>query len=226
MSLSNAQRNRKGEHGSVIIMTAILALGLMLVVGLCIDASRIYMIRAERQNAADAAALTAARELNGGQGGIDDAVTQASAIVNTQDFKKAGVTVASIEFAANLNDNPYMNAATARVPATAATIRFVRVTTQASTTTILFALNALGATHTEGSQAVAGMSVALTGICDFFPGAVALSNLNPAVGTLMTLNFNQGTGNGITLADKDYAVLEVPQINGNGTGETAVLCAG
>jgi hypothetical protein len=42
----------------------------------------------------------------------------------------------------------------------------------------------------------------------------------------MTLHFVQGTGNSATLADKDYIILEVPDINGNGAPETAVLSAG
>ncbi len=80
---------RNGERGSVIIMTAISMVFLFLLVGLCIDVSRIYMVRAELQNAADAAALTAARELDAGTGGIDDAVTRANAILNTQGFRQS-----------------------------------------------------------------------------------------------------------------------------------------
>jgi len=225
MCSKDKETRLKGQRGSVMIMTAIFAVGLLMAVGLAIDISRIYMIRTERQNAADAAAVTAARELDGGSGGIDNAVTKASAVLNTQGFNKAGVTITSVEFAVNLNDNPYMDQATARTAANAPTIHYVRVTTAASTTPILFALQALGASRTEGSQATAGQSIDLTGICDFFPAAVALDS-EPAVGALLTLNFNQGTGNGITLANYDYAILEVPQINGNGTGETATLCAG
>src|SRR5712691_5955053 len=131
MSSISEQRDRlrSGERGSIMIMTAIFALLLLLMVGLCIDVSRIYMLRAELQNAADAAALTAARELNGGTTGIDDAVTQANAIVNTQGLRaKTGVAVATVEFAVNLDDNPYLSAATAKL--NAANIRFVKVTTQ------------------------------------------------------------------------------------------------
>ena len=54
---------RKGERGSVVIMTALSMLLLILMVGLCIDISRIYTARTELQNAADAAAVAAAREL-------------------------------------------------------------------------------------------------------------------------------------------------------------------
>ena len=240
MSLMTGKRSelRSGERGSIMIMTAIFALLLLLMVGLCLDVSRIYVVRAELQNAADAAALTAARELNGGDGGIDDAVNQATNVItNNQGLRaKTNVTIASVEFAANLNDNPYLSATDAKV--NPAGIRFVKVTTQSTSTPILFASSALGLTHAESREAVAGMSIGVTSICDFFPGAVALNDADndpatgfqgftpPTPGTLMTLNFNQGTGNGITLSNMDYAVLEVPQINGNGTGETAGLCAG
>ena len=216
---------RSSERGSVIIMTAISMLFLLLVVGLCIDVSRIYMVRAELQNAADAAALTAARQLNGGTTGIDLAVTRASQVVNTQGFGKIGVGIFSVKFSTTL-DGTYLNATDAKAPGIVGNIRFVEVTTNAATTSILFAFRALGTTHTESSQAVAGTSVGLNTICDFFPVAVALTDPNPAPNTVMTLNFVQGTGNSATLSNQDYIILEVPDINGNGAPETAVLSAG
>ena len=214
----------KAEHGSIIVMTAIFMSLLFLMVGLCIDVSRIYMMRTELQNAADAAALTAARELNSGTGGIDDAVLRAGEILNTRGFAKTGVTIASVEFAVNLDDDPYLSATAAK--ANAAKIRFVKVTTQSNSTSIIFTIGTLGTSHAESRLAVAGMSVGLDGICDFFPAAVALASPSPSPGTLMTLNFNQGTGNSATIADKDYIILEVPDIQGNGTVETAALAAG
>src|SRR5262245_61965295 len=103
MSLTCPQlkRQRSNERGSIILMTAIFMLILFLMLGLCIDVSRIYMIRAELQNAADAAALSAARELNSGDTGIDAAVTRAANIVNNQGFEKFGVTIATVEFSTN-----------------------------------------------------------------------------------------------------------------------------
>ena len=218
--------DRKGERGSVTIMTAVFALLLLLMVGLTIDVSRIYMVRAELQRAADTAALTAARELNGGTQGIDDAVTQATNVIaNDQGLRaKTAVAITTVEFAANLNDNPYMNAAAAR--SVASTIKFVKVTTASSTTSILFASSALGVSQTESKQAVAGMSVELAGICDFYPAAVGLLNPNPTPGTLMTLKFAQGSGNSAVINDMDYIVLDVPCITGNGDTETARLAAG
>jgi len=215
---------RKDERGSVIVMTTLFMSLLFLMVGLCIDISRIYMMRTELQNAADAAALTAARELNQGTGGIDDAVARATEIVNTRGFAKNNVTIASVQFAVNLNDDPYLSAADAKVTPT--TIRFVKVTTASDSTSIFFAIAALGTSHAETRTAVAGMSAGLSGICDFFPAAVALADPSPTPGTLMSLTFNQGTGNEAVLNDKEFIILEVPAINGNGTGETAQLTAG
>jgi Flp pilus assembly protein TadG len=240
-------QRRKGEHGNVMIMTAILAVGLVLAVGLCIDGARIYMTRAELQNAADAAALAAARELNGGTGGLTDAVAaaQASALqANKYGLNRTGgnapaVTISSVEFAPNLNGpwNPVGS-----IDATQAkTINYVRVTTLTANTRVLFGVKALGNNHTESRRAVAGYSAPINTICDFFPIAVALdpakniadgddptcvSNCYPQPNTPMTLRFVQGTGNSATLANKDYIILEVPDITGNGAPETAVLSAG
>lgn len=228
---SAVTKNKDNERGSVMIMTAILMFVIILAVGLCIDVARVYMIRTELQNAADAAALAAARELNSGAGGIQDAVTRATTIVNSYGFNDATVTIPTVEFAINLNGS-YVPAATAQ--ANPLNYRFVKVTTQSASTTMLFSARALGATHTESRSAVAGMSVGINTICDFFPIAVALNDSNPndvgftppAPNTTMTLNFTQGTGSSATLADKDYIILEVPDINGNGAPETAVLSAG
>ena len=237
MSLMNGQRDRlrSGERGSLMIMTAIFALLLLLMVGLCLDVSRIYLVRDELQNAADAAALNAARELNGGTSGIDNAVDKAlNVVINTQGLRaKTNVTIASIRFATEV-DGTYLDATGAKAVGTVEHIQYVRVTTQPAATNILFASSVLGASHTESRQAVAGMSIGLSSVCDFFPAAVALNDANPltpkfdppSAGTLMTLHFNQGSGNSAVIAEKDYIILEVPDINGNGTGETAVLTAG
>ena len=246
MASKIVQPDRRRERGSIMIMTAIFAVLLLLMVGMCLDISRLYLVRAELQNAADAAALTAARELNGGSGGIDDAIariTGGNSVANTQGLRaKTAVSIATISFAANLNgaytlaydsSNPAVNANAAK--AIASTIRFVRVTTQPTSTNILFASSVLGASQSQSREAVAGRSVGLSGTCDFFPAAVALNDADnnpgngyqlPAEGTLMTLSFNQGTGNEAVINDREYIILEVPDINGNGTGETAVLAAG
>lgn len=227
-------KDQKAERGSVMVMTAILMAGLVLAVALCIDVARLYMLRTELQNAADAAALSAARELSSGAGGIQDAVSRATVIVNNYGFNDAAVNIpsANVEFAINLN-GPYVSAATAE--ANPFNYRFVRVTTMDVATPMLFSARVWGAPNrNESKSAVAGMSVGINTICDFFPFAVALADSNttdvgftpPAPNTIMTLNFTQGNGNSMTLVDRDYVILEVPEISGNGAGETIRLSAG
>ena len=246
-SIPEQVKRRRGERGNVMIMTAILAVGLVLAVGLCIDGARIYMTRAELQNAADAAALAAARELNGGTSGLTDAVAaaQSSALeANKYGLNRTGgnapaVTISTVEFAPSLN-GPWDTAP--NIDETGAkTISYVRVTTLISVTPVLFGVKALGNDHSEARTATAGYSAPINTICDFFPIAVALdpannpadgddpnclSNCYPQPNTTMSLRFVQGTGNSATLLNHDYIILEVPDINGNGAPETAVLSAG
>ena len=243
--MSNAPSNRRtlaklhtDQRGSVMVMTAILMAALILAMGLCIDVARVYMIRTELQNAADAAALAAARELNSGAGGIQDAVTRATTIVNNYGFNDAAVNVSAgdVKFAINLYGT-YETSATAQLNPT--NYRFVQVTTQSTSTPMLFSARVLGANHVESRSAVAGMSLGLNTICDFFPFAVALNDSDPndtkngqpvftlpPANTTMTLNFVQGNGNSMTLKDKDYIIIEVPEISGNGAKETIRLAAG
>ena len=226
MSSDKEQRVERpsNERGSIMVMTAIFALLLLVMVGFALDVSRIYLVRAELQNAADAAALTAARELNGGTGGIDKSFNQATNVIaNNRGLQtKTNVTITSVEFAVSLNGT-YMNVSAAK--AVAANIKFVRVTTESTSSAILFAAHVLGTSHAESRQAVAGMSVPLAGLCDFYPAAVGLANPSPTPGP-MTLKFAQGSGSTATINDKDYIVLDVDCISGNGETETAKLAAG
>ena len=228
MSLNSSRyRDRRSEAGSIIIMTAIFMLGLFLMVGLCVDVSRIYMLRAEMQNAADAAALTAARELNAGTTGIDNAVARATGIVNTQGFARIGVTIASVTFSAAV-DGPYVDAGTAKGPTVVGTIKFVRVETQAASTPILFAINVLGTSQTESRNAVAGMSVGINGFCDYFPIAIAKTDptVSYPVNTPIVAKFKDNTGTTINLPDGFFVVLDTPWVTGNGAEETRDAVAG
>ena len=223
-------RRRKSERGSVTVMTAVLMVGLVLVIGLSIDVSRVYMVRSGLQNAADAAALAAARGLNSGTGGLTNAVTQANAIVNTYGLSQSGgtvpnVTISQIEFATSLSGPWYVGAA--NVPSgSVSSIKFVRVTTQVASVNMIFAVKALGTSHTEQARATAGMSVPLNTVCNFFPIAVALTNAHPANHAQMTFLFTDGSGSSVNVTDLHYVVLNVPDISGSGQPETANLAAG
>lgn len=247
MSLTIEQlKRRRSERGSVTVMTAVLMVGLVLALGLSIDVSRIYMVRTGLQNAADAAALAAARELNSGIGGLADAVIQAKAAaleankygINRTGAAGANVTIAKVEFSTSLADDAtwYDNTTANNVPAgVEASIKYVRVTTQAASVGIIFAVKALGDTHVEQRSAVAGMSAGLNTICNFFPIALALTPANwtalkaaaPGAPSQLTgLYTDNITGSSATVADHGYAVLQIPNINGTGNVETIDLAAG
>jgi Flp pilus assembly protein TadG len=109
---------RKGERGSVLAMTALSMFSLLLAAGLAIDISHFYTAKAELQNAADAAALAAASQLNSTSGGIQCAVTEATKALNNYDFKNiVTITSSDVTFAQNLNGS-YVGFATAMVGGT------------------------------------------------------------------------------------------------------------
>jgi len=168
--------------------------------------------------------------------GIDNAVARANNIINTQGFAKVGVSIATIEFATNLvtdvNTNvdttTWLTAAQAKQPATVGQIKFVRVTTQTTSTAILFGVAALGSSHVESRNAVAGMSVGINGFCDYYPIALAKAtpNVSYPVNTPLTIHFVDNTGQTINLPDGSYTILDTPWVSGNGANETRDAMAG
>jgi Flp pilus assembly protein TadG len=229
---------RAGERGSITVLTALMLVGLVLAVGLCIDVARIFMVRAELQNAADAAALSAARELNSGTTGINAAAAAATASAlsssNTYGLGKTSVTITNVEFARNLpvsGAESYTSKATfdgmsaAAQASFAATVRFVRVTTSTADVNILFAIGTLGSSRSETATATAGKSVELNNICNLFP--IAVAKTNPTVGfdpgTELLLNFRDGTGTTFDVVNQDFAVIAV---QGNGASDTRDAASG
>ena len=65
-------RRLKNRRGAVVVTVALLATGLMMAAAVAVDASRMHLMRAQLQTAADAAALAAAVELIRGPSDIDD----------------------------------------------------------------------------------------------------------------------------------------------------------
>ncbi len=164
-------KSRRGERGSILAMSAVGMLSALLAVGLGVDISRFYLAKAELQNAADAAALAGASALNSTPFGITDAVARATQQMNKYDFNNTAVSLpsANVLFAANLND-PYMDAATAQ--GSAASIKFVRVTTSQSAIGVSFAKMVLGNSKNLSASATAGLSVPLNNFCNFIPVSV------------------------------------------------------
>jgi Flp pilus assembly protein TadG len=153
-------RSRKNERGSVLAMSAISMLGLLLATGLAVDVSHFYTARAELQNAADAAALAGASQLNSTSGGIKLAVAEATKSLNNYDFKNlVTITSANVTFATNLNGS-YIDAASATASPT--NIRFVKINLPPKAVSVAFAGAVLGQTKTISATATAGLSVGLT----------------------------------------------------------------
>lgn len=84
VSLSSS-RSQRGAVAVVFGLTVLLAVGF---VGLALDLGRTYIARTELQNAADAAALAGAKELNQTATGVANGIARARAIAaqNTYDF--------------------------------------------------------------------------------------------------------------------------------------------
>lgn len=200
-----AKRNRKGERGSVLAMSTISMLALLLATGLAVDVSHFYTVKAEMQNAADAAALAAASQLNSTSGGIKCAITEATKALNKYDFKTTvAITSANVTFAQNLNGT-YITGAAAIASPTG--IRFVKVSIPGKPVGVTFASLALGPTQNVPASATAGLSVGLT-MNKFYTAFTFIeSSAAPIVkGTVLTLNAKAGTDS----APTSYRVLAGP----------------
>jgi Flp pilus assembly protein TadG len=215
--LAMSPRSHSSERGSVTVMTAVLLVGLVLVIGLAIDVSRIYMLRAGLQNAADAAALAAARELDSGSLGLTEADAQARAAIGNQyGLSRTGAatpsaSITTVEFASSLNGTWY--AIVSDATPFASTIRFVRVTTQPASITMLFAAKALGSTSSVQASATAGMSPGLNTVCDYVPLAVAKTDPTTgfATGTELTLQLVDALST--NLVNQNMIVLKTSNSN-------------
>ena len=146
----------------------------LLAAGLAIDISHLYVVDTELQNAADAAALAGARELNSGVGGIHAAVDRAVASMNNYEVNNKGVVIRrdDVRFAINLSE--FDNGGTGRSESNAAAaprnVRFIKVVTSPADVNMLFAHLALKTNIVSLTQtAVAGQSAGLNRLCNLAP---------------------------------------------------------
>ncbi|HSS19570.1 MAG TPA: pilus assembly protein TadG-related protein [Pyrinomonadaceae bacterium] len=187
MIRQRVNKDRKGERGSVLALSAISMLTLLLATGLAVDVSHFYTAKAELQNAADAAALAAASQLNSTSGGVKCAVTEATKALNRYDFSvNVAITSADITFSNNLNGT-YVDSASAQASPTG--IRFVKVSIPPKPVGVTFAALALGPTQTIPAKATAGMSVGLT-MNKFYTAFTFIESASAPItkGTALTLN--------------------------------------
>jgi hypothetical protein len=164
---------QQAERGSIMAVSAFGMLAFLLAVGLCVDISHFYVVRAEMQNGADAAALAGASALNSQSGGIVQATDRAVFAMNNYEFGKEGIEIEAddVTFAENFG-GPYVDAATAQ--AAPANIRFVKVNVPGAPVGVFFAgLAKDGDDEAEiGAEATAGMSMPPNVFCDWIPLSV------------------------------------------------------
>ena len=164
--------DRKSERGSVLAYTVLSVLFLFFAVGLGVDLSHLYMVKAELQNTADAAALAGASALTlPSDVKIPTAVDRAIELMNSNRYnfdKRNYVDVMSVEdqrnlvrFAVNLDefDTPPYGVDEATAAAEPDDIRFVRVITPEVPVNIFFSIPLLGVSRDLTAKAVSGLSV-------------------------------------------------------------------
>lgn len=113
--MKSSFHSRRREHGAVAIVFGLSLVVLFAMGGLVLDLGHLYIAKAELQNAADAAALAGAKELNQKTAGINLAVSQAQAISqkNKYNFSTDVILVsANIEFGPS-PDGPWSSVAAA-----------------------------------------------------------------------------------------------------------------
>jgi len=170
MKKLSVTRDRKGERGSILALSALGMLSVLLAVGLGVDISRFYLAKTELQNAADASALAAASAINSNPSGVVEGTTRAVTAMNSYEFNNTNITFprSNVLWAVNLG-GPYMSEADASTAAVAPNIRFVKVTTPDSPVGVSFAAMVLGSSKNLSASATAGLSVPLNTFCNFIP---------------------------------------------------------
>lgn len=164
---------RKSERGSVLAYTVLSVLFLFFAVGLGVDLSHLYMVKADLQNSADASALAGASALTlANDVKIPTAVDRALEVMNSNryNFDKREYSDVMpdpvdqrtlVRFAVNLSEfdaSPY-GLSEADAAADPEDIRFVRVITPEVPVSIFFSIPLLGVSRDLTAKAVSGLSV-------------------------------------------------------------------
>jgi hypothetical protein len=215
--LSNVRGSGRGERGSVLALSTVGMVVFLAAVGLCVDVSHFYVVNAELQNAADAAALAGASALNSQPTGITKAVERATEeLKNNYDFnnKVAEIGPENVTFAVNL-DGQYMSAGDAL--GVASNIRFVKVVVPPKEVGVFFASLALKTNSIDMSrEATAGMSMPPNVFCDWIPLTVIEDEADPLL-KFKTYTLRAAPQNGVSSGN--YQILAV---NGRGGEDVRV----
>lgn len=182
----------KREKGIILALTCMAGACLIGMAAYAVDISHFYLVGAEMQNAADAAALAGAAELDGYATGVSKAADHALLLLNRTEFAGAAVkfTRENVRYAVNLSEFADGGQGRNEVDAkmAAANIRFLGVKTSAQQVDTVFAGMFLGTNSVDLTrQAVAGQTVSglgndigLNRICNFVPLAVIQDDVTGA----------------------------------------------
>lgn len=173
MAMKLPVRNR--QKGAVAIMVGLAIFILIGFLGLVVDLGQLYVAKTELQNAADAAALGGAKELNGTAAGVTSAVGQAVTLFGLQNFNATNflvtpvtISIDNIMVGSCPDDSCMVAASTVTDNAQAADKFFIKVDTSSRALgTFVMGVAGFSTTATFG-LAVAGPFVTQTtpiGVC-------------------------------------------------------------
>lgn len=179
------QRPAAGHHqrGAIAVVTALMIVGLIGVCALAIDLALVYNRKVELRNVANAAALGAAKRLNGTGGGIDAAVTAAASAATALKYRYDSISFSWSGSAIKFSTSPdpqgtWVDAGTAA--AAPARIFYVKVeTTQlpdagAVRTLLMGVVSPAFAAVNVANRAIAGRTT-----IDALPLAICAMSTNP-----------------------------------------------
>ncbi|MES3022675.1 MAG: pilus assembly protein TadG-related protein [Pseudomonadota bacterium] len=207
-SVARAPYRARREGGAIAVVFGLMLVAVIGFVGIALDLAHVYARRTEMQNLADAAALAAARELDGTSVGAAAAALKASeaAAGNLYSFSQTVIWQAdALSFAASV-DAPESGwiASDAVTPANAAALRYARVDTtrlagEPGSVDVIF-MNVMSAAMPSkiptGARATAGRIASQAGplaVCALDPGNRLRGQSRGAAGTeLIEYGFRRG----------------------------------
>jgi Flp pilus assembly protein TadG len=160
--MNTNRRSFQRQRGAIAVMAALSLLVLIAMAGLVIDSGRLFVVKAELQGAADACALSAARELDGRSDSLQRAVNAGIhvAVRNDVDLQRNAVEAppSSVTFSAQLA-GPYAPAGAI----SPGTVRYVKCAPTAVSANMWF-MRAVGiVSRTVTGEAVARLSASQAG---------------------------------------------------------------
>jgi Flp pilus assembly protein TadG len=211
---------RRRQRGGFAVVFAATVVLLLAALGMALDLGRIYNRRAELQAVADAAALAAARQLNGTAAGVSNALLQASNAASALRYQYNQLPIAwsdgAMSFSSAANGN-WVDAATAQ--ANPAGLRFARadsagLAASPGTVELVFMrlLSDALASSTSSASAVAGRStirVEPLAVCAMSPlPAAPRANPGAAAPELVEYGFRRGVSYDLMQLNPDGSSAE------------------